>query len=63
MPEVLESLAPHITPDHLVVSVAAGMTLATLEQALGESARVVRVMPNTPSLGEDQGFRAGDGGV
>ncbi|KAL4444858.1 hypothetical protein ABPG77_003908 [Micractinium sp. CCAP 211/92] len=50
MPEVLESLAPHITPDHLVVSVAAGMTLATLEQALGESARVVRVMPNTPSL-------------
>lgn len=55
MPEVLESLAPHITPDHLVVSVAAGMTLATLEQALGESARVVRVMPNTPSLGEDQG--------
>lgn len=50
MPEVLEALAPHITPDHLVVSVAAGVTLATLERALGEGARVVRVMPNTPSL-------------
>lgn len=55
MPEVLESLAPHITRDHLVVSVAAGITLATLERALGEGARVVRVMPNTPSLGEAAG--------
>ena len=34
----------------LVVSIAAGLTLAQLEAAAGPSARVVRVMPNTPAL-------------
>jgi pyrroline-5-carboxylate reductase len=104
MTEVLQSLAPHVTSEHLVVSfgrqpagcaraaaagalrccaacrppavtlcalhlqvplgvpsrrllrpgcapqisVAAGITLQTLESALGEGVRVVRVMPNTP---------------
>jgi pyrroline-5-carboxylate reductase len=47
---VLEELRPVFTPDHLLVSIAAGVTLARLQSALGESARVVRVMPNTPAL-------------
>ena len=34
----------------LIVSVAAGVTLAALEEAAGPDARVVRVMPNTPAL-------------
>lgn len=34
----------------LVVSVAAGLTLTTLEAALLPKSRVVRVMPNTPAL-------------
>jgi pyrroline-5-carboxylate reductase len=34
----------------LVVSIAAGLTLAQLESATGSNARVVRVMPNTPAL-------------
>ncbi|MGC3970060.1 MAG: pyrroline-5-carboxylate reductase [Pirellulales bacterium] len=34
----------------LVVSVAAGVTLQALQHGLGEGARVVRVMPNTPCL-------------
>ena len=34
-----------------VISVAAGVTLKTMEQALGPHVRVVRVMPNTPALG------------
>lgn len=50
MTEVLQSLAPHVTSEHLVISVAAGITLQTLESALGEGVRVVRVMPNTPAL-------------
>jgi len=34
----------------LIVSIAAGVTLATLEARLADGSRVVRVMPNTPSL-------------
>ncbi|MDQ3625185.1 MAG: pyrroline-5-carboxylate reductase [Verrucomicrobiota bacterium] len=34
----------------LVISIVGGMTLAALEKAAGPAARVVRVMPNTPSL-------------
>lgn len=36
--------------DQLLVSVAAGVTCQTLEEALPASSRVVRVMPNTPAL-------------
>lgn len=46
----LEAIAPHVTPNHLLVSIAAGWTLARLEAATGGEARVVRVMPNLPIL-------------
>lgn len=36
--------------EQLLVSVAAGVTVATLEAGLPKKARVVRVMPNTPCL-------------
>lgn len=47
---VLEALRPAITPDHLVISIAAGWPTARLERGLGGNVRVVRAMPNTPSL-------------
>jgi pyrroline-5-carboxylate reductase len=50
MAAVLEELAPVVSGDHLVISVAAGVPLALLERALGPDARLVRVMPNTPAL-------------
>lgn len=50
---VLASLAPHITPRHTVVSIAAGWTISQLEDALPEGSAVMRIMPNTPiSIGQ-----------
>lgn len=34
----------------LVISIAAGVTLAALESAAGENLRIIRAMPNTPAL-------------
>lgn len=50
MAAVLEEIAPVVTSNHLVISIAAGITLQTLQGALGADRRVVRVMPNTPAL-------------
>lgn len=50
MPQVLAALAPHLGPHHLIISIAAGVTLATYEAALPEGTRVIRIMPNTPML-------------
>lgn len=48
--EVLEEIAPDLEPDAVVISVAAGVTLATMEAIVPQSVSVVRAMPNTPSL-------------
>jgi pyrroline-5-carboxylate reductase len=48
--EELPRLAGVVKPSHLVVSIAAGVTLAELEEMLPAGTPVVRVMPNTPSL-------------
>lgn len=47
---VLSEIRGSFTADHLLISIAAGVPLAALEAALPVSARVIRVMPNTPAL-------------
>jgi len=47
---VLKEIRANFTPDHVLISIAAGVTLARLEAALPAGARVIRVMPNTPAL-------------
>lgn len=50
MADVLGNIAAAMTRDKLVISIAAGITLQTLQNAFGVDKRVVRVMPNTPAL-------------
>ncbi len=53
MDETLGDLAPLLGPDHLVVSIAAGITTAYIEKRIGKKVRVVRAMPNLPlQIGE-----------
>ncbi|MCR2814863.1 pyrroline-5-carboxylate reductase [Microbacterium jiangjiandongii] len=50
VPDLLREIAPHLRPGTIVVSLAAGVTLATFESILGEGMPVLRSMPNTPAL-------------
>jgi pyrroline-5-carboxylate reductase len=50
MPKLLAEIAPAISARHLIVSIAAGITLNQLADRLGTGRRLVRVMPNTPCL-------------
>ncbi len=58
---VLAEVRPHLTTQHLVVSIAAGVTLKQLADGLGTETRLVRVMPNTPCLlgASASGYAAG----
>jgi pyrroline-5-carboxylate reductase len=49
MAALLEEIRP-VVKDQLIVSIAAGITLRQLAASLGENARLIRVMPNTPCL-------------
>lgn len=50
VPDLLREIADALEPGAIVVSVAAGVTLATFETLLPESVVVIRSMPNTPAL-------------
>jgi len=50
VPVVLKDITQFITPQHLVISVAMGITTRQIEQGLPPKSRVIRVMPNTPAL-------------
>ena len=48
VPDLLREVADSLEPDAIVVSLAAGVTIATMESLVAGS--VLRSMPNTPSL-------------
>lgn len=50
MKDVCLSLRDAIPEDCLILSIAAGISCHSLQQWLGEGRRLVRCMPNTPSL-------------
>ncbi len=48
--ETLEEIKASVKDGALVISVAAGVTTESMEQAIGSKASVIRAMPNTPSI-------------
>jgi len=50
MDPVLREVAPAVSREKLLISIAAGVSTARLSAALGKPARLIRVMPNTPAL-------------
>ncbi|KAF6024928.1 hypothetical protein EB796_016765 [Bugula neritina] len=47
---VLKEVCQHITKKHLIVSIAAGVSLEGLEEECPLGTHVIKVMPNTPCL-------------
>jgi pyrroline-5-carboxylate reductase len=67
-PQMMDDVLPAITPlvgkETVVLSVAAGVTLATLARGTDERASYVRVMPNTPcAIGAGISGLMGDAGI
>ncbi|XP_043193566.1 pyrroline-5-carboxylate reductase 2-like isoform X2 [Amphibalanus amphitrite] len=50
VPRVIQEVNPAVRPRNLLVSIALGIPITNLEQMLPPKTRVIRVMPNTPSL-------------
>ncbi|KAL3078684.1 hypothetical protein niasHT_034834 [Heterodera trifolii] len=48
--KVTSEIAPNFRREHLLISIALGITLRYIEQLLPSKSRVVRVMPNTPAV-------------
>ncbi len=49
-PEVLKEIKAYVSKEHILISIAAGVTIDTIRQELSEKVRIVRAMPNTPAM-------------
>ena len=47
--EVIGEVKGYLTPEHMIVGIAPGKTLAWLEEKCEQPLKVVRLMPNTPA--------------
>lgn len=47
---VLKDIAPVVTKEQVIISIAPGITIDDLKKELGDDKRIVRAMPNTPAL-------------
>ena len=65
VPSVLKEVRDSFTSNHLLISIAAGIKLDTIESVLPPNSRVVRVMPNTPALvgASASAYALGQGGL
>lgn len=49
-PSVLNEIKKSVTEEHVVISIAAGITIDYMKDNISQSTRIVRAMPNTPAL-------------
>jgi pyrroline-5-carboxylate reductase len=47
---VLSEIKHLLTPNHLVISIAAGISIGLIREIIGEDKPIIRIMPNTPAL-------------
>ena len=52
--EVIPQISSHVKSGCVIVSIAAGKTIAAIEDSFGKPVKLVRAMPNTPALKEVQ---------
>ena len=48
--EIMNEIKSEINENKIIINIAAGKTIASIESVLGKNVKVVRSMPNTPSL-------------
>lgn len=48
--KVLDDIAPHLTPDHVLISIAAAVTTEDIRSRTANVCPVIRAMPNTPAI-------------
>lgn len=47
--EVIEKIKEVITPEHVIITIAAGLSIENIRYWFGDDVKVVRTMPNTPA--------------
>lgn len=47
---IVEEIKSELTKEKLIITIAAGISIANMEEWLGEDFKVIRTMPNTPAL-------------
>ncbi len=48
--EILQEIKDLLTEDKLILSIAAGITIPTMQSQCPDKTKIIRIMPNTPSL-------------
>ncbi len=49
-PLVMEEVKSAVDDAKVIISIAAGVTIASIEERLGDKAKIIRTMPNTPAF-------------
>lgn len=49
-PQLLSELKGLVTKEHIIISIAAGISIDYIKEELGRDIRIVRAMPNTPAM-------------